>query len=86
MSVAGSDQTAQTYLQLRSDVRHQTEVDAPVLDAQQFVYHCLVCPLREQRRDRVAPSVQNKEQWRYLREPEVEQLGLRLYAVLPSYT
>ena len=59
-------------LELRPDVRDQREVDAAVLDAEQLVHHRLVRPLGQYWRDWVAPPVQDEQQWRDLRQAEVE--------------
>lgn len=61
LSSISTEKKRRAYFEFWADVRDEAHVDSPVLDTEQFVHHRLIRPLREQRRHRVVPPVQNEE-------------------------
>lgn len=71
----------ETHLHLLSHVHRLRHAHPPIRDPNQLVYHRLIRPLRQQRRNGVVPPIQDEQQRRRRRLPKIPQLLLVVHRV-----
>lgn len=55
------DREMAAYLHIIANIYRRAQIDPPISDADQFVHHGLICPLTQQRSDRIIPPIENQQ-------------------------
>ena len=60
------------YLEFWPDFWDIAKIDSAVVNPEELMYHGLVRPLRQKRRDRVVPAIYQQQYRRRIRPPEIK--------------